>query len=200
MTRADQRADECGPARLGADPDPGRVAGAAAVRAAHRPGPPRCPDSDRNLSISELATRCSTSTTSVVRFCRRMDYARYKDRPLDLTREATREEFTTSNLPEVSGDIDRVDTWPTSSPRSWPRDFPRRLAVRSAPLPGEPAGEWSEGGVPAGRVAGTRRAGGEGGRNAASLRGMLEGATSCQRQEVDSRTTRVGWNITCWCA
>ena len=63
-----------------------------------------------NLSIKELADRCETSTTSVVRLYRRMGYAHYKDLRIDLTREAAREEFTTSGLPEVSGDIDRDDS------------------------------------------------------------------------------------------
>ncbi|MER6945881.1 MurR/RpiR family transcriptional regulator [Nonomuraea sp. NPDC000554] len=63
-----------------------------------------------NLSIAELAARCETSTTSVVRFYKRMGYAHFKDFTIDLTREVTREEFATSNLPEVSGDIDRHDS------------------------------------------------------------------------------------------
>jgi DNA-binding MurR/RpiR family transcriptional regulator len=68
------------------------------------------PAAAANLSIAELASRCGTSTTSVVRFYQRMGYAHYKDFRIDLTREVTREEFTTSNISEMSGDIDRDDT------------------------------------------------------------------------------------------
>ncbi|MEU0568134.1 MurR/RpiR family transcriptional regulator [Nonomuraea sp. NPDC005983] len=68
------------------------------------------PASAANLSIAELAARCETSTTSVVRFYKRMGYAHFKDFTIDLTREVTREELATSNLPEVSGDIDRHDS------------------------------------------------------------------------------------------
>ncbi|MEV4019876.1 MurR/RpiR family transcriptional regulator [Nonomuraea angiospora] len=63
-----------------------------------------------NLSIAELAARCATSTTSVVRFYQRMGYAHYKDLRIDLARAVAREELTTSSLPEGSGDIDRYDS------------------------------------------------------------------------------------------
>ncbi|MGP4100908.1 MurR/RpiR family transcriptional regulator [Nonomuraea sp. KM90] len=63
-----------------------------------------------NLSIAELAARCETSTTSVVRFYRRMGYAHYMDFRIDLTRAVAREEHARSSLPEVSGDIDRNDS------------------------------------------------------------------------------------------
>ncbi|MEU7895873.1 MurR/RpiR family transcriptional regulator [Nonomuraea sp. NPDC049152] len=62
------------------------------------------------LSIAELAARCETSTTSVVRFYKRMGYDHFKDFTNDLTREVAREELATSNLPDVSGDIDRHDS------------------------------------------------------------------------------------------
>ncbi|NBE93495.1 MurR/RpiR family transcriptional regulator [Nonomuraea sp. KC401] len=68
------------------------------------------PAAAANLSIAELAARCETSTTSVVRFYQRMGYAHYKDFRFDLTRAVAREELTTSSLPEVSGDIDRHDS------------------------------------------------------------------------------------------
>lgn len=68
------------------------------------------PAAAANLSIAELATRCETSTTSVVRFYQRMGYAHYKDFRIDLTRAAAREELTRSSMPEVSGDIDRHDS------------------------------------------------------------------------------------------
>ncbi|MEV3985476.1 MurR/RpiR family transcriptional regulator [Nonomuraea sp. NPDC049758] len=68
------------------------------------------PAAAANLSIAELAARCATSTTSVVRFYQRMGYAHFKDFRIDLTRAAALEELTTSSLPEVSGDIDRHDS------------------------------------------------------------------------------------------
>ncbi|MGI5289358.1 MurR/RpiR family transcriptional regulator [Nonomuraea polychroma] len=68
------------------------------------------PAAAANLSIADLAARCATSTTSVVRFYRRMGYARYKDFRIDLTRAVAREELATSSLPEASGDIDRHDS------------------------------------------------------------------------------------------
>ncbi|MGW0810684.1 MurR/RpiR family transcriptional regulator [Nonomuraea sp. NPDC002799] len=70
----------------------------------------RDPAAAANLSIAELAARCATSTTSVVRFYQRMGYAHYKDFRIDLTRAVAREELARSSLPEVSGDIDRHDS------------------------------------------------------------------------------------------
>jgi len=63
-----------------------------------------------NLSIAELATRCDTSTTSVVRFYKRIGYAHYKDLRIDLIREVTREKMENAELLTVSGDINRDDT------------------------------------------------------------------------------------------
>jgi DNA-binding MurR/RpiR family transcriptional regulator len=68
------------------------------------------PGSAANLSIAELAARCETSTTSVVRFYQRMGYAHYKHFRIDLTRAVAREELAAASLPEVSGDIDRNDS------------------------------------------------------------------------------------------
>ncbi|WP_285726999.1 MurR/RpiR family transcriptional regulator [Psychromicrobium xiongbiense] len=68
------------------------------------------PAGNANLSVAELAARCSTSTTSVVRFYQRMGYAHYKDLRLDLTREATREHLASPVDAPVTGDIDRNDT------------------------------------------------------------------------------------------
>lgn len=62
------------------------------------------------LSIAELAARCDTSTTSVVRFCKRMGYEHLKDLRMDVLRELARETFETAGLPEVSGDIVRDDS------------------------------------------------------------------------------------------
>lgn len=63
-----------------------------------------------SLSIAALADSCGTSTTSVVRFYKRIGYAHYQDLRMDLTREATRERFEHANLQAASGDIDRDDT------------------------------------------------------------------------------------------
>ncbi len=62
------------------------------------------------LTVAELAALCATSTTTVVRFCRRMGYERYQDLRLDVTREITRERVETAIAPQVMGDIDRDDT------------------------------------------------------------------------------------------
>lgn len=63
-----------------------------------------------NLSIAEIAARCDTSTTSVVRFYRRIGYAHYKDLRIDLTREVTREKVENADLHTVSGDINLEDS------------------------------------------------------------------------------------------
>ncbi|GAA1677625.1 MurR/RpiR family transcriptional regulator [Nonomuraea maheshkhaliensis] len=72
------------------------------------------PAAAANLSIAQLAARCETSTTSVVRFYQRMGYAHYKDFRIDLTRAVAREEIARReagpNVPEASGDIDRNDS------------------------------------------------------------------------------------------
>lgn len=63
-----------------------------------------------NMSIAELAERSGTSTTSVVRFYRRIGYTRYRDLRFDLAQEATRERLQASDLLPVSGDIDQHDS------------------------------------------------------------------------------------------
>jgi DNA-binding MurR/RpiR family transcriptional regulator len=68
------------------------------------------PATAANLSIAELAARCGISTTTVVRFYRRMGYSHFKDFTFDLAREVEREEQARSSFPEVSGDIDRDDS------------------------------------------------------------------------------------------
>lgn len=68
------------------------------------------PAASSNLSIVELAKSCMTSTASVVRFYQRIGYAHYQDLRLDLAKEALRERLTTSNLPDLSGDIAQDDT------------------------------------------------------------------------------------------
>ena len=68
------------------------------------------PGDTAELSISELAARGNTSTTSVVRFSKYLGYDHLKDLRMDVLREVARENFQTASLPEVSGDIDRNDT------------------------------------------------------------------------------------------
>lgn len=68
------------------------------------------PAATAGLSVAELATRCSTSTASVLRFGRRLGYERYRDLRLDVTHDATRETIQIAGLPPVSGDIDRDDS------------------------------------------------------------------------------------------
>jgi DNA-binding MurR/RpiR family transcriptional regulator len=63
-----------------------------------------------NLSIAELAARCGTSTTSVVRFFKRIGYSHYKDLRIDLIREVTRERLQNADLATVNGDINREDS------------------------------------------------------------------------------------------
>jgi len=68
------------------------------------------PQAMANLSISELAALCETSTTSVVRFYQGIGYDRFRDLRLDITREITRETAVHSQMSEASGDIDRDDS------------------------------------------------------------------------------------------
>ncbi len=68
------------------------------------------PEATAGLPIAELAALCQTSTTSVVRFCHRLGYQRFKDLTMDVLREATWESFETAGLPEAAGDIDQADS------------------------------------------------------------------------------------------
>lgn len=68
------------------------------------------PTEAANASIAQLASRCSTSTTSVVRFYKRIGYEHYQDLRMDLTREATRENLAHTNLSATSSDVDRDDS------------------------------------------------------------------------------------------
>lgn len=68
------------------------------------------PTEAAGLSISELAQRCETSTTSVVRFCKRLGYEHVRDLRAHVLRDVAQEKFDTAGLPEVSGDINRDDT------------------------------------------------------------------------------------------
>ncbi len=62
------------------------------------------------LSISKLASRCNTSTTSVVRFTQRLGYEHFVDFRLDLSADIAREQASLAAFPEVSGDIDVHDS------------------------------------------------------------------------------------------
>ena len=61
-------------------------------------------------SIADLAKRCGTSTTTVIRFYKRIGYERFRDLRLDLAREVTRERLAHPDLPDASADIDRDDS------------------------------------------------------------------------------------------
>ena len=68
------------------------------------------PAGTAGLSVAELAQRCDTSTTSVVRFCKRLGYEHVRELRNHVLRDVERETFDTAALPAVSGDIDRNDT------------------------------------------------------------------------------------------
>jgi len=68
------------------------------------------PAETAGLSIADLAQRCDTSTTSVVRFCKRLGYDHVRELRNHVLRDVERETFDTAALPDVSGDIDRNDT------------------------------------------------------------------------------------------
>lgn len=68
------------------------------------------PTAAAELSIADLAARCDTSTTSVVRFSKRLGYEHLKELRMDVLRDVARESFQAAALPEVSGDIDRTDS------------------------------------------------------------------------------------------
>lgn len=68
------------------------------------------PRETAELSIAELAQRCDTSTTSVVRFCKRLGYGHVRELRNHVLHDVAREKFDSAALPEVSGDIDRNDT------------------------------------------------------------------------------------------
>lgn len=62
------------------------------------------------LSVAALAERGGTSTTTVIRFCKRMNYPRLQDLRIDVLNEVARETFETASLSDVSGDIDQDDS------------------------------------------------------------------------------------------
>ncbi|MEC5181215.1 MurR/RpiR family transcriptional regulator [Arthrobacter sp. CG_A4] len=62
------------------------------------------------LSIGELAEKCRTSTTSVVRFYKKIGYQGYSDFRLDLARETTREQAVANVSAEMYEDIAKTDS------------------------------------------------------------------------------------------
>jgi DNA-binding MurR/RpiR family transcriptional regulator len=67
------------------------------------------PEESAELAIAEIAERGETSTTSVIRLCKRLGYKGYKDLRHDVLREVTRESFETAGA-GMPGDIDRTDS------------------------------------------------------------------------------------------
>lgn len=68
------------------------------------------PAATAEMSIATIASACSTSTTSVVRFVQRLGYAHIKQLRADVLTASARERFSSSALPDVSGDIIRGDS------------------------------------------------------------------------------------------
>ncbi len=68
------------------------------------------PAATAGFAVAELAHRADTSTTSVVRFCKRLGYDHVRELRNAVLRDVERETFDTASLPDVSGDIDRNDT------------------------------------------------------------------------------------------
>ena len=62
------------------------------------------------LAIAEVAERSGTSTTSVIRLCKRLGYKGFKDLRNDVLREVTRESFETAAFAGTPRDIDRSDS------------------------------------------------------------------------------------------
>ena len=68
------------------------------------------PERFSRSSISEIATRAATSTTSVVRFYRDIGYSRFKDLRHDLTQVSVHERLSVGEFPAEVSDIARGDT------------------------------------------------------------------------------------------
>lgn len=68
------------------------------------------PEGFARSSINETASRAETSTTTVVRFYKRIGYTRFKDLRHDLTQESAREQMAVSEFPAEASDIDRDDS------------------------------------------------------------------------------------------
>jgi DNA-binding MurR/RpiR family transcriptional regulator len=68
------------------------------------------PSAFSTRSIGEVAVAAATSTTTVVRFYRRIGYQRFQDLRLDLTREVLRERLAHADIDAVQTDIDPNDS------------------------------------------------------------------------------------------
>ncbi|MET4620934.1 DNA-binding MurR/RpiR family transcriptional regulator [Arthrobacter sp. 2762] len=68
------------------------------------------PSKVATMSIGDLAEQCGTSTTSVVRFYKKVGYTGYSEFRLDLAREATRESVVNNVPADVYEDIDKSDS------------------------------------------------------------------------------------------
>ncbi|MFE4195692.1 MurR/RpiR family transcriptional regulator [Paenarthrobacter sp. NPDC056912] len=68
------------------------------------------PSKVATMSIGDLAEQGGTSTTSVVRFYKKVGYAGYSEFRLDLAREATRESVVNNVPADVYEDIDKSDS------------------------------------------------------------------------------------------
>jgi DNA-binding MurR/RpiR family transcriptional regulator len=68
------------------------------------------PGATAELAIAQLADLSETSTTSVIRLCKRLGYKGFKDLRLDVLREVTRESYETAGMAAVPSDIDRSDS------------------------------------------------------------------------------------------
>lgn len=68
------------------------------------------PEAFARSSINETAARAETSTTTVVRFYKRIGYTRFKDLRHDLTQESALEQMAFSEFPAEASDIDRQDS------------------------------------------------------------------------------------------
>lgn len=62
------------------------------------------------LSVAALASLGATSSTTVIRLCKRMGYPRLQDLRIDVLGAVARESYETAAISDVSGDIDRDDS------------------------------------------------------------------------------------------
>src|SRR5699024_10719998 len=63
-----------------------------------------------DLSMSQLARRCQVSTTSIVRFYKKVGYSRFRDFLLDIAQEVARERLQYADSARLTHDIARHDT------------------------------------------------------------------------------------------
>lgn len=67
------------------------------------------PERAASASIADIAAMCDTSTTSVVRFYKRLGYERLTELRLDLAEQTAHERAAVAGFGHVSGDIDQSD-------------------------------------------------------------------------------------------